>query len=360
METMEEYKLVRILNEEPEFCEGMSQDINANFFILCEEGNCLFGSNVYDLQIAGMSVLNWVVRACSSQPKILKVKPNENILETIRNYVDFDAEYSVIFYANTPMINKSHIFDLLEFVQRKQMNVCKLKRGFVFKNEFIRDNDEFYSVDEYDFASNDFFEIKNYEDFEEAKNCLTKKVLDFHKNYGIYFENEQTINIDANTEIGKLSKLASNVSFLNGSILGENCVVNKNSTITGSKIGDNVKIGMNVTIINSIVKDNTKIGDGVYIKDSIIGIDVSVENNSNITSSSVKDGTILKQNCEISEARIGENCVIGKYSKIIGLTDKTSIGSGSDIGACSEILDCNLAKEQTLDENTKIKGKVIR
>ena len=59
METMEEYKMVRIINEEPEFCEVAENNFAVDYFILCEEGHSLFGKNIYDLQICGMSLLNW-------------------------------------------------------------------------------------------------------------------------------------------------------------------------------------------------------------------------------------------------------------------------------------------------------------
>lgn len=360
METMEEYKVVRILNEEPEFCEGSFEQIEANYFIICEEGNCLFGDNVFDLQIAGMSVLNWVVRACAKQPKILRGSPSQDALEIIKPYVDASVEYSVILYADTPLLSKNHIFDLLDFVQRKQMNVCKLKRGVIFKNDYILENSEFYSVDEYDFASKDFFQIKDVKAYEEAKCVLVKKVLDYNKRNGVYFENEQCINVDANTEIGKLSKFATNVSVSKGSNIGENCLVNKNTTISGSKIGRSVVIGANCQIEASIIKDNARIGDGVCIKNSVIGENVCVETKSSIFSSSVKQNSILRQCVCVDETRIGENCVIGKYTKIIGLTDKVVVGDACDVGACAELQDCIIGKEQMIDNNTKLIGKVIK
>ena len=71
MEIMEEYKVSRIINEEPEFCEGQQSNLMADYFVLCEEGNCLFDKNIYDLNICGMKILNWVVRVCATQPKVL-------------------------------------------------------------------------------------------------------------------------------------------------------------------------------------------------------------------------------------------------------------------------------------------------
>ena len=123
METMEEYKVVRIINEEPEFLEVKEANVSANFFILCEEGNKLFGKDVFDLQICGMSLLNWVVRVCGRQPKILKIQKGSDVLEVVKPYIDAGADYSVVFYADTPLLNKNHVIDLLGFVNRKRMNV---------------------------------------------------------------------------------------------------------------------------------------------------------------------------------------------------------------------------------------------
>ena len=71
METMEEYKVVRIINEEPEFCEGVRSNAVVDYFILCEESNRLFGQGVYGLEVCGMSFANWVARACVSKPRFL-------------------------------------------------------------------------------------------------------------------------------------------------------------------------------------------------------------------------------------------------------------------------------------------------
>ena len=358
METMEEYKTIRIINEEPEFCAGEKTNAKVDYFILCEEGKALFGKNIYDVQVCGMSLLNWVVRACGAQPKILNVENGADALSSIRPYLDFDADYSVIFYADTPLLNKNHISDLLSFVERKRMYVCVFKRGFVFRNEFVRDNDEFYSVDEYDFASNDFFVVNNLEDFSFAKENLEKKVFSFHKRNGVYFENEASSVVDANTEIGDLSVVLSCSSIVKGSKIGKNSYISKNATISGSTVGANAVIGTGVMILNSIIKDNVFIGDGVIVTNSVIGNNCSLELGAKIVSSSLKENVVIKNFAVIDDARIGENSVIQKHAKIMGITEKTIIGAGSEIGANATISDCCIKPNSDIKENETIKGKV--
>ena len=358
METMEEYKTIRIINEEPEFCAGEKANVSADYFILCEEGKALFGKNIYDTQVCGMSILNWVVRACGTQPKIITVENGADALSAIRPYIDYSAEYSVVFYADTPLLNKNHVVDLLGFVDRKRMNVCKFKRGYVFKNDFIRDNDEFYSIDEYDFASNDFFVVNNLEDFFVAKEQLIKKVLNFHKRNGVYFENEPSTVVDANTEIGELSVVLAGVSVVQGTKIGKNSYISKNATISGCSVGQNVVIGTGAIISDSIIKDNVHIGEGAIIKNSVIGNNCSLETGVKVLSSSLRDGAILKNFAIVDDGRIGENVVVQKHAKVLGMTEKTVIGEGSEIGANATVCDSTLKPNSIVENNELVKGKV--
>ena len=358
METMEEYKLVRIINEEPEFCETQENNFVVDYFILCEEGHSLFGKNIYDLQICGMSLLNWVVRVCERQPKILKVNKNVNALEIVKPYIDSNADYSVIFYADTPLLNKNHITDLLAFVDRKRMNVCKFKRGLAFRNDYIKDSGEIYSIDEYDFSSNDFFVVETSEDFEFAKNALSKKVLDYHKRNGVLFENESSVTVDANTEIDACSKILSNASIVNGTKIGRNVVIQKNAMISGSTIGNDSYVGNNSIIDKSIIKDNSKINENAIVKNSVIGNNVTIDLRSDIYSSSIRDGVVLKNNVSVENSKVCESVTIQKYSKILGLNRKTVVGESSEVGANSEIIDCVIPRQSIIEKCSKITGKV--
>lgn len=357
METMEEYKVVRIINEEPEFCEGQKANVLVKFFILCEEKKVL-GQNIHECEICGTSLLNWVVRVCENKPKILKLEKDADIISTIRPYVDYQADYSVVLFADTPLINKAHLDDLIEFVDRKRMNVCKLKRGFVFKNEYIQCNDEFYSIDEYDFASDDFFIVEDSESLGLARNHLSKRVIEYHKRNGVQFENENTVIIDANVQIGEYSKIASGVSIVKGAQIASHCAIERNTVISGSTIGFNSRIGDNSSIIDSIVKNAVFVGSNAMIKDSVIGNNAIIELGAKIISSSLRESVILKSFVTIDEGRIGEGSIIHKHSRILGLTDRSVIGAGTEIGANVEIVDSVIESNGFIENNSKILGKV--
>ena len=345
---------VVVLNEQPEFSTCNNDDVSASYFILCEEdANLPLSKNVQDYKIAGMSILNWVVRVCETQPTILKVNHNDDVLKVIKPYLG-DSEYSVVLYASTPLLNRGHIKDLLGFVARKHMNACKLKKGYVFKNEYIENVDEIYSIDTYDFASNDFFEVKNYEDLSYAQEMLQKKVIDYHRKNGVYFENSNLTVVDATTEIGYNSSIAAGVSILSHSTISDGFKAGSNSVVSGSKIGDNVKIGKNVLIEDSVIKNGAVIESDVVIKNSVIGNNVKVSAGVKLISTGVKDDAKIGELSQIVNSRIAENVYVGVCSSVIGDKETSVVMQNSLLGANVKVVDSKLSEATNVPSNSVI------
>lgn len=354
MEMIETETKVVVLNEQPEFSACGEEEVSASYFILCEDDKqTSLSKNVYDFKIAGMSILNWVVRVCDSQPTILKVSENDNVLDVIRPYLG-DSEYSVVLYATTPLLNKGHIRDLLGFVSRKHMNACKLKKGFVFKNEYIAHVDEIYSIDTYDFASNDFFEVKTYDDLSYAGDVLQKKVINYHRKNGVYFENPNVVSIDATTEIGYNSTIYAGVSILNHTTILGGTRVGCNTVVSNSKIGEDVKIGKNVVIEDSVIKDGVIIESGAIIKGSVIGNGAKILTGAKLISAGVKDASKVGELSELVNARLAENVQVGRCSKVLGDKTTTIIKQNSLVGSNSVIVDCNLAESSDIPSNVSV------
>lgn len=358
MEMVEKLEKLLILNDEPEFSVCDDTKVSAEFFILCEENaETDLSKDVFDCKLCGMSILNWVVRACLSQPKVIRVEEGANALEVIRPYLG-DAEYSVVFYANTPLLNRTHVQDLLGFVYRKGMNACKLKRGYVFKTDYIRRNSEIYSIDTYDFSSNDFFEIKSHENLAFAREILSDKILSYHRKNGVYFENEKDLSIDANTDIGYACEIFSNATIGNGTKIGERTLIGKNATIYGSSIGNNVKLGVQTIVINSIIKDNVLIENGSIVINSVVGENSRLGWSSKLVETSTKQNVSIERLVLADNARIGENAVIKKLTELIGVKDKVVIGAHTEIGAKCLIVDSVVGPNNNVPPFTTIKCKV--
>lgn len=343
-----------VVDEEPEFVAEAEEEISATYFIMCENsGQQNLVKNIYEYEICGMSSLNWVARACESQPVVLRANDDGNIIKTIRPYAK-NAEYSVVLFANTPLVNKQHLKDMLAFVQRKHMNACKLKKGYIFRNDYILSNDEIYSVDTYEFSTNDFFEVNTLEDLSHAQESLAKKVLSYHMLHGVYFERPEVGSVDATSEIGYNTTIASNVSIVKNSVVGDVCEIKEDAIIKGSKIGDDVMIGEGAFIISSVIKDGAKIDSRAFIKNSVIGENVMISENVSVINSGIKDNTVVEECSKINKARVGENVKIGKFCQLIGEMHPAVVLSGSILDANVEVLGATVGENTTITANKKI------
>lgn len=351
MEMFETESNVVVLNEQPEFSAAEQEEVSASFFVLCEDDDASqFGQSVYDYKVAGMSILNWVVRACDSDPVVLKVSPDDNVLEIIKPYLK-NTEYSVVLYASTPLLNKGHLKDLLGFVYRKRMNACKLKKGYVLKNDYIVGVDDLYSIDTYDFASNDFFEVKNYGDLSLVQEILEKKVLSYHKKNGVYFENESQVAVDATTEIGYASVISAGVKILNHSSVNNNVKIGANSVVSNSKIGEDVVVGIGAVVEGCVIKDGAVVGDGVVLKNSVVGNNVVIGTGSVLIDSGIKDEAKIGDLARCSNVRLAENVHVGKACEIIGIEAPVVIMRNTLVGSNVKIVDSNIAELSEIESN---------
>lgn len=347
---------VVVVNEQPEFVENFNEKLSVRYFVVCENlAGGELGARPYECKISGLSLASWVARACDSEPVILKVNEGEDVLPLIRPYAN-TSEYSVVLYASTPFVRKKHIRDLLGFVSRKHLSVCKLKKGYVFKNEYIERVNEIFSIDEYDFASEDFFEVKSLRDLEYAELVLSRRVFDFYRKNQVQFES-RNVTIDATAELGYNTKIAGGATIVDGTIVGADCEVFANASISGSKIGDDVTIGQGAIIQNSVIKDGAKIEAGALICHSVVGERCTVGQGAKIMHSGIKQNVVVEMGAELVGARIAENAVVKSLAKVVMVEEPTIVLQGATIGSGAEVFDVTIKENSNILPFTKITKK---
>lgn len=330
METIEEVKTDKIIiNFQPEFVENETEKISAQYFVLCENSEEI-NDEIYAHKILGVSILDWVQRACENRPLVLNLNEEQSIIEQIRPYLN-GSKYSVVLYGNTPLVTKQHLNDLLGFVERKHLSVCKLEKGYVFKNEFISRMDEFFSTDTYDFSADDFFEVKNMLDAKAAADILKTRLLEFYMKNGVNFENSETIFVDALSEIAYMANISSGANISGSSKIGTNAKIGANAVITNSKIGDDVIIGANAVVEGSIIKSGAKIASGTTIKGSVVGENVTIDVGSKIVASAIQGDSSVGACSSVLNSKVEESVSIG--SGVVVLKSKLETETKIDDGA---------------------------
>lgn len=333
---------VIIVNNDRDFVSNDNNDCSANFIILCPKGEQ--GEKYYNISICGASVAEWVIMACETKPILLEVAGDENIIGLVRPYVS-DKEYIVVLYADTPLITKSHLRDLLGFVSRKHFNACKLKRGYILKSEFVLDADEIYSNFSYDTVYGDFFQVNSLQTLEQANEILRKRIFAFHALSGVSVENENTVTIEAFAKIGRGSKVGSGASILKNTTIGENAVIEPGALIINSKIGDDAHVRADAVIENSIVKEKAIIELGAKIIHSVVGVGSKVGYGSCLIDSAIAGDVTIENFCSIDNANVMNNSVVGKFSSLVGSSVTIVVEEGTIIKPLSKIVKSKDATE---------------
>lgn len=337
MEMLENESNVVVLNAQPEFTANAKDQTLADYFILCEESD-FGGLDMQSQMVAGVSCVGWISRACEKKPMILSCTKGDNVIELIRPYLS-DAEYSVVLYSNTPLITKNHIKDLLGYVSIKHMNVCKLTRGFVFKNSYIQNVDEFFSVDSYAFSSDDLFEVSNGKSLSFAENVLNSRILNFHQKSGVQIGSFSGIKVDANVMIGTGTKVADGAKILQGSIVGQDVKIGENVFIKNSKIGDGAIIENNAIIENSTICAGASVACNASVTGSIIAERTKVGYATKISDSKIKNDSVIGKCNIISNARIAENVLTGTDVSLVGCSVPVLIMAHAEIKCSAKVVD---------------------
>lgn len=336
-----------LMNEQPEFVVGDEEKVSARYFVICEKttGQDL-PKNVCDCVVAGLSLAEWVSRACPESPTIINIAEGEDAVEAVRPYAT-GAEYAVILFASTPLLVQGHINDMLGFVNRKHLSACKLKKGYIFRNDYLRRSGEIYSIDTYDFSSMDFFEVNNCADLGRAARHLLKRLQDYHTKNQVELRGVN-IGLDASVEIGFGTTICSGASVTLGSIVGSGVYIGSNAVLENCKVANDVTIGNGAVIRGSVIKSGAKIEDGAILSSSVVGERSIIGAGSRLTKSGLKSNVIVGSGANLLGARVSDDVVIGEGASIITEEENSLVLSGACIGAGAVVVD------STVSANSKV------
>ena len=297
----------------------------------------------FNIDLLGNPMYQYVVRACPSYPNCLKFDhEKDTVLGTIKPHLG-KSEYTLVLFADTPLVTKNNILNILDFAKAKGLNVCKLTRGWVFKTEYIKRVDEIYSPTIYYFQEEDFMVASSYETLSIISDILKNRVITYHMKNGVHFKAPETIYIDANVSIGEGTVIGEFVSLTGDTDIDKNAKILSRSTLKNAKILSGAVVE-GARIDGAVVMENAKIKSGVKL----------------LENTAIKDGAVILEDTIISNAIIGEHCMVGRNTIINYLTldERSTIGNNCQING-TESLPVYIQKEVKIGNQVKISEKVV-
>lgn len=190
-------------------------------------------------QIYGREMKDYVAKALVNfDTTFVDFNPKDDALDAILPHLK-DEDYTIVLYSDTPLIKNTTIYDIVEYVQTKAVDFCKLPRGFVVKTKIAHTKNFSLSAEPNFVDSEDFFTVFDNSTLLKAKQILKDRIIEKHLKNQVVIDDKNTVFIDSDVEIESGVKISA-FNVLKGKTLLERGVeLKENNLIENSNIGAN-------------------------------------------------------------------------------------------------------------------------
>jgi len=221
-----------------------------------------------EIEICGRSMLDWCVGAVGEHKKV-QVKRTDDLVTVVRNNAG-RGKYTVVLYADTPLITGSTIEQAVAYVRAVGASVGKMPRGWIFETENIKTEGFISPEDIPNLNTQDFIVAYNYGQLSVIEAIARHRINMKHMGNGVRIIDPATAYIDADVIIGRGTTISPNVQIRRDATIGEDCFISGGVVFEGfngkSKVkftvGDKVFFGSNATLTATTA---LTIGDSAYI-----------------------------------------------------------------------------------------------
>ncbi len=219
----------------------------------------------YNMDIAGISMLDWVKRAAKGYPTIcVNVGSDTDFLPDIAGVLD-ESKYTAILFSDTPLIDTNCLSDMLDYVVYKDQNLVKFTRAYVAKTEYLKKCENLSSATSSPMHQDMFYKVSDMRDLSAVRGVINRRINAYHMSCGVNILNPESVNIDAMVEIGDNVTVDGPCKILGASHIGDNCTI-RDSRINASDIGAGATISHSV-IEHCKIAEGSKVGPFQYLSD---------------------------------------------------------------------------------------------
>lgn len=294
------------------------------------------------IEILGKTMLEWVDFSLGgSHSETVAYSDSVPLPILVRPYVKRDTDYTVVLYSDTPLITRKTVLDAITVLKQKELNMLKMTRGYIFKTAFLLTADKLYGEIPYYFDEEDFMTAFNFKQVALVSDVLKNRILSYHMNQGVQFEDPNSTFVGCDVVIGKGVKIGPGNIIKGKTTIKERVVLGARNTIDNSVIGEGTFVESSY-IISSIVGQGTAIGPNAYLRPgSRIGNECRIGDFVEIKNSVVGDKTKIAHLTYVGDASVGKGCNLGCGVVIANYDGKTKhktvIGDNAFVGS-----NCNL------------------
>jgi len=199
--------------------------------------------------IMGRTMKDWLAKSLVNfDVSYVDYNPKDDVFDVILPHLGKE-DYTIVLYSDTPLIKNTTIYDIVEYVQTKSVDFCKLPRGFIVKTNIAYTKNFALSAEPNFVDSEEFFTVFDNLTLNKAKQILKDRILERHLKNQVVIDDKNTVFIDADVEI------ESGVKISAFNVIKGKTNIAKNVTLNEYNLIENSNIGQNSTLVFCHIKD---------------------------------------------------------------------------------------------------------
>ncbi|MBQ3048206.1 MAG: hypothetical protein IJD48_04260 [Clostridia bacterium] len=199
--------------------------------------------------IMGRSMKDWLAKSLDNfDVTFVDYNLKDDVFDVIKPYLGKE-DYTIVLYSDTPLIKNTTVYDIVEYVQTKAVDFCKLPRGFVVKTSAAHIKNFVLSAEPNFIETEDFFNVFDNVTLAKAKQIIKDRIIEKHLKNQVIIDDKNTVFIDADVQIENGVKIAPFNTIKGKTNIAKNVVLNEYNLI------ENCNIGQNSTLVFCHLKD---------------------------------------------------------------------------------------------------------
>lgn len=206
----------------------------------------------YNLNLLGKPMKDWVRNAVKNfENRFVTLEESDNPLEVIKPFIR-DEDYTIVLFSDTPVLQENTVLEVLDYATTKNLDYCKLPRGFILKSQNFKANKIENSAEPTFISKEDFYTFFDGKTLSTCKQILKERILDIHTKNKVIIHDKNSTYIECNVEIAPFVEI-----YPFNSIRGE------------TKIEKDVTLFEHNLIVNSTICQNNTL-TSTYLENTIL------------------------------------------------------------------------------------------
>lgn len=225
----------------------------------------------YNIKMLNKKIIDYVKQATQNYPtSTISIKPQDNLVDLLTKYAT-KYHYIAVFYCDCPLLTPKVVSDSIDYASLKQLNICKLPRGYVFKCEFLKNYSPSQLMEVFTHYENEFLPINTPENLESTRQQLQTQIIKSLQHSGVTIINPSTSTIDSTVTIYANTTIFSNNHIYGNTQIYSGVTLHENNCITNCSIYKNCKLTACI-LNNCIVHKNITLNPFSCYKNKIIKV----------------------------------------------------------------------------------------